>query len=912
MSQQQWPAPTRSPGGGGSVRRAREMAEAGLTPQMPSQIPRAPPQRPYDQSRVAPNAPTPRMRPPMPPALVSTKSGQGPIGVAISRPTQVPQWPLAATIEGGPDPQYQPPPGRGVPPQRPPRPSHVPSMLDASRLQDPTPSFQYIPQQGQNRGYEEDDVISPIVASPMTQSSRPSTLSSVGSIPDFPVPMPNSGPPRRSANLGPPPSSRRGASSYYSQASFVSPIPEESPRTVPSHQSYASSAAMPTSWGSDSPRYDEDDYEDEEVYDGDSPDFRRVERGFGSPIEEGRESRESNGDDSDDRGLIRSASFGRRAKPSMITTRSSDKVEPAVRPQVVPQQMSKLEKMGVIAGVGGPTTGLVASKNGENGQRETVWPIIGNVNSPLATGTGFIDKSSTSSEETVPTIARAVTTNEAAPAYVANRSDPKAAEMLGAYNAASALQPGPSPTRTPSPGFSRLSAIRRPPRLDMDAVRDAEARGSLTSLPDLIRRATRLAAMMDRGKRPASRMALNDWPSDNDLAKDKEIGLSEDEKHKSGLSGMLAAFPPPGVATPVRGGTPVRPVSSWPSPYDPSAGVGQDSGRSKKKRRCCGLPCWGFLIVLLILLIIIAAAVVVPLELLVFHKPKSTSAATATTSALQQCEANTATACKNGGTSVIDDGSCACICTNGFTGTTCTTANATGCTTTSLSGSNLTNVTLGDAITRLISDAQSNFSIPLSESTIIARFNNANLTCASENALVTFQGSAMRRRGDTTSSAAWSIATSDGIIYDSSSSYYHPSSTSSPSSSSTTTTSSSASTTTTNPTDVFNITTTVLDFSRVAVLYILQQEQLNAAITAQSALQKFFEVQAFTNMAARNISLGNGNVVDLISLTVNVGNGTVGGMGNSSSSSSTGSKKRWEGREEAQLPRRRIELYGGL
>jgi hypothetical protein len=58
----------------------------------------------------------------------------------------------------------------------------------------------------------------------------------------------------------------------------------------------------------------------------------------------------------------------------------------------------------------------------------------------------------------------------------------------------------------------------------MDAVRDAEARGSLTSLPDLIARATKLAAMMDRGKRPGSRMALNDFASDSDFAIDKETG----------------------------------------------------------------------------------------------------------------------------------------------------------------------------------------------------------------------------------------------------------------------------------------------------------------------------------------------------------------------------------------------------
>ncbi|CZR70041.1 related to cell wall mannoprotein [Phialocephala subalpina] len=915
MSQQQWPAPTRSPGGGGSVRRAREMAEQGIAPQVPSQIPR-PPQRAFDNPRAAPSAPTNRPRPQLPPALVTTKNGQGPIGVAISRPTQVPQWPLAATIEGGPDPQYQPPPGRGVPPQRPPRPSHVPSMLDASRLQDPTPSFQYQPPQ---RGYEEDDIISPLVTSPMTQSSRQSTLSSVGSIPDFPVPMPPPGPPRRSANLGPPPSSRRGASSYYSQASFVSPIPEESPRTVPSHQSYASSAAMPTSWGSDSPRYDEDDYEDEEVYDRDSRDYRDEGRGFGSPIEEGRESmksRESNGDDSDDRGLIRSASFGRRAKPSMITTRGSERADPA-RPQPIPQQsqqqMSKLEKMGVIAGVGGLAQGFTASKASEAGQRETVWPIIGDVSSPLATGTGLIDKSSTSSEETVPTIARAVTTNESAPAYAANRSDPATEkEMLGAYNAASSLSPPPAPVRTPSPGFSRLSAIRRPPRLDMDAVRDAEARGSLTSLPDLIRRATRLAAMMDRGKRPGSRLALNDWPTEDEMARDKELGLTEDEKHKSGLSGMLAAFPPPGIATPTRGGTPTRPVSSWPSAGQ--YGDSTDSSKTpKKKRRCCGLPCWGFILVLIILLIIIAAAVVVPLELLVFHKPSNKSSST-TVSALQQCEASSTTACKNGGTSVIDNNSCACICTNGFTGSTCTTANATGCTTTTLS--NLANVTLGDSIERLIADAQTNFSIPLSESTIVARFNNANLTCASENALVTFDGESTRegnandvvssgtgtkKRWDTTSSASWSVATSAGIIYDSST---HSSSSASKTSSASTSTS-SASSAATNPLGLFNITEEVLDFARVAVLYILQQEQLDSAVTAQSGLQKFFSLQSFTNMAAANVSLGNGNLVDLLAFTVNVGNGTVG----SKNVSAVSSKVR---RREPQLPRRSTELWRAI
>ncbi|KAH8686145.1 hypothetical protein BGZ60DRAFT_523403 [Tricladium varicosporioides] len=907
---QQWAQQSRSPGGGGSVRRARERMEAGLPPE----VPQLPPQKSYDPSRPAPNPPGNRSRPQMPVGLATTRNGPGPIGVAISRPTQVPQWPLAATIEG-PDPrsnqQYQPPPGRGAPPQRPPRPSHVPSMLDASRVQEHTPAFQYKPQQSSSERsmmYSDDDVTSPdAIYSPMTQSSRPSTISSVGTIPDFPVPI--IGPPRRSANLGPPPSSRRGASSYYSQASFVSPIPEESPRTQPSHGSYASSAAIPSSWGSD--------YGDEE---------EGMESGFGHDIiEERGESRGSNVDDSEDRGLIRSASVGKRAKPSMITTRSSDRTE-QVRPSPRPQQQSKLERMGVFDGNAGgnarvieenpretmwpmgegmPPRAVLAPQRNQD-QRGMVWPMAGDANSPLAGGTGLIDTSTSSSENTVPTLATAITTDDAVPpvSRPLDQSDARAQEkeMLGAYNAASSLQPGGvTPTRTPSPGaFSRLSAIRRPPRLDMDAVRDAEARGSLTSLPDLIRRATRLAAMMDRGKRPGSRLNdLNDFPMDGVGEKDAFSPMG-DEKRKSGLSGMLAAFPPPGVATP-REGTPVRPQSSWPSAggYNGSQGTfdpPSKEDKQKKKRRCCGLPCWGFFIIIVILLIIIAAAVVVPLELLVFRKPKTSSSSSL--SAVQQCEQNTSTACQNGGTSLIATGSCACVCTNGFTGATCTVAGATGCTTTTLAGSTLGNVTLGESIPRLISAAQTNFSIPLSDSIILARFNSASLSCSTENALVTFDGESQRKGNandvvtptTTASSSAASITSSPnrrnveadpvspraasvttGIVVDTSSvptrtSTIYPS----------IVTSSATSSSTADPTAVFAVTEQVLDFARVAVLYVLQQETLDSAVAAQSALQKFFDPLSFTNRAAMNISLGNGNTINLVGFTLDVGNGTIG------------------------------------
>jgi len=356
--------------------------------------------------------------------------------------------------------------------------------------------------------------------------------------------------------------------------------------------------------------------------------------------------------------------------------------------------------------------------------------------------------------------------------------------------------------------------------------------------------------------------------------------VSPNAKRQSGLSGMLSAFPPPGLGTPTRGGTPNRPTSAWPTAYEDARDLNSTPRQPPKRRRCCGLPVWGLLLVLLILAVIIAAAVVVPLELLVFHKPKTSS--TATASSLATCSSVTQTACQNGGTSILDDGACACICTNGFTGPTCTVANLTGCTMTSFS-STYSNVTLGNAIPRLITDAQANFSIPLFESVILARFNAANLTCTSENALVTFDGNAQR------------IGTNDGVVIQSPttgqkqkirrieslpSSLSSAAATAAPSSTPSSTTSAYATPSPTlDPSADFTITQQVLDFARVAVLFVLQQEDIDNAVTAQSELQHVFALNELSNYAARNISIGGGNTVDLTALSINLGNGTVGSNG---------------------------------
>jgi hypothetical protein len=96
----------------------------------------------------------------------------------------------------------------------------------------------------------------PIQQLSLTQSSVASEASSLGSIPDFPIPQPpmptiqQIQQSRRMPSLGPPPSSRRGPSSYYTQMSYVSPIVEESEGrsdvTRSRHGSYASSNVFPT------------------------------------------------------------------------------------------------------------------------------------------------------------------------------------------------------------------------------------------------------------------------------------------------------------------------------------------------------------------------------------------------------------------------------------------------------------------------------------------------------------------------------------------------------------------------------------------------------------------------------------------------------------------------------------------
>lgn len=320
------------------------------------------------------------------------------------------------------------------------------------------------------------------------------------------------------------------------------------------------------------------------------------------------------------------------------------------------------------------------------------------------------------------------------------------------------------------------------------------------------------------------------------------------------------------------------------------------------------MPKWAICLIVLLLLCIIAAAIVVPLKLVVFKDKPATPAA-----ALETCQ--TQVVCQNGGTNVISNGACGCICSNGFTGPTCTVASSQGCTTTAIdtAGGSTGQVTLGQALPRLLEGAERNFSIPLSATTILAKFSTSNLTCTTQNALVTFGDASRSLKAGVVDDTVPTITTvlpgldltltlrasevtiitlteptmltgSFSTILTRTRTMTNDVSrpTDASSVASTPTKTSTGTSVTPAPTSAFEVTDTVLDFARVAVLYILQETTLNQVATSQNLLQKFItkarpQAGGVTVEDARKVSLGTGITIDFVGRFINLGKGDVGG-----------------------------------
>jgi hypothetical protein len=162
----------------------------------------------------------------------------------------------------------------------------------------------------------------------------------------------------------------------------------------------------------------------------------------------------------------------------------------------------------------------------------------------------------------------------------------------------------------PSPSFAEDGARRRPLKLDIDAVRDAEARGSLTSLSDLIRRATRLASNLDRGK-TASRLGMSFFEGLDST--ERALAVQEANRRSGSISDILGSFPTPGLQTP-QDGQFTRFSKLQHSQLPSESDVGEIRPRG---RRCCGMPVWLFSVLMVFVVLLVCAAVLVPVVLLI-------------------------------------------------------------------------------------------------------------------------------------------------------------------------------------------------------------------------------------------------------------------------------------------------------
>ena len=438
-------------------------------------------------------------------------------GTSNSDSRVLPQWPLMSEGDGARQRQNETPKdsvySRGIPPQRPPRPPHAPSMSDAPRTQEITPAYYYgrslspptaEPQlQGSywERTYSSPGQESGALGTPKTihsgasfTSSRPSTSSSVGSIPDFPVPtvpaIPQLQITRRA--LGPPPSSRRGASSYYSQSSYVTPIPEEASESIKhSHDSYASSHAMPTHWDDglrESYVVDEDEDEDE------------VDDGADGPSSSSAEHNESTS-------LVQKFTSGTESRTPLTRCKGREEVKDVEEDTSIPivagtSQLNMIRQAAVAGGAlekADTETSHSAKETPADSNIATV-----NSNTTLLNPLSSIDHSSECRS------AEAIKD----PPCGGSTLDPRVKQILGGLEKGGALNPGTlSPINFSS--SESVNRIRKPHRRDLEGTKGPEARGSLTSLPELIRRATKLASNLDRGK-TASRLGLFDMLNANE------------------------------------------------------------------------------------------------------------------------------------------------------------------------------------------------------------------------------------------------------------------------------------------------------------------------------------------------------------------------------------------------------------
>jgi hypothetical protein len=506
-------APSRSP-----TPDAARLAQAPSNVQQPgtfstSDAWRAPLQRPWPQRDYPTTTGTPGgLRNPQAPVAI-------PIASLRSRASQ-------AGRDGRGRPHKQPvngsvaASGGGVPPPRPPRPTYVPPLdVFGSPTSAPSPASRNAPSpRSVYSDWEAEYQMPRRPPAPPTNNScfnDPSPYPFPGSLPRPPPPPPSavttdpsypqSTFARRSGTFAAPPI-RKGSSAYYSQYSHVSPIPEETTDSQASHVSYASSRVIPRSWGSglseDMPSPPVNGYV-LGANDGSSKAITGVAAVVTTaPGRPAAVALAAQGPlPSPTHSPTYGNGFGTYEDVGPLPESSQQWTPLRSRPDGLQQPPESLYFDPMHAA----PEGLEAPDNSSAARPATVFP-----------GTNF---GTSLAPESAPTAAnRLATHSPPASGSAGSHSpllppmDPVAQQVLQGLRKGTALENPRNPASNvfASNGAGQANGssprgLRRPPPI---AKEEPATRASITSLPELIKRATRLASVLDRG-RPTSRFELN-------------------------------------------------------------------------------------------------------------------------------------------------------------------------------------------------------------------------------------------------------------------------------------------------------------------------------------------------------------------------------------------------------------------
>ncbi|RKF83995.1 hypothetical protein GcM3_004014 [Golovinomyces cichoracearum] len=268
-----------------------------------------------------------------------------------------------------------------------------------------------------------------------------------------------------------------------------------------------------------------------------------------------------------------------------------------------------------------------------------------------------------------------------------------------------------------------------------------ESKETTASLPDIICHLTKLAPFIDHEKTLKTKAQ-----SKNNLDQKNFGNEARKKPHTFGFSrlpGSLLAVSHSRVKSPgkiIHRATYFERSNGLDDMLESDEESTTNNLRTRERRKRVkfwyfSLPGKHFIALMIILAIILAAVIFIPIFIFTFRRPNHKIYS----NSLESCDTSVVTKCQNGGSSfLLDDKTCACLCTNGFIGNTCTINMSS--TVYSILKIGDHNATLGSAVKRLIEDSHNKFGIPLNPSLILARLNSANLSFLAENALVTFNG----------------------------------------------------------------------------------------------------------------------------------------------------------------------------